>query len=51
MSAFRDFPRSSREALQEAIKLIPNKPEPYLYLAFDIIQERFEKESNPLSKN
>lgn len=51
MHAYKHFPSNSRSAIEQAIQLIPNKPEPYLYLAFDIINNRFEKEHDPVAKN
>jgi hypothetical protein len=41
MFAYKNFDKDCRSFIEEAIKLIPNKPEPYLYLAFDIINNRF----------
>lgn len=41
MKIYKAFPNPSREFIEETILLISNKPEPYLYLAFDIIQNRF----------
>ena len=48
---YKTFPNGTRDVIEEAIRLIPNKPQPYLYLAFDIIQNRFEKESDPIAKS
>jgi hypothetical protein len=50
MFAYKNFNRNCRESIEEAIKLIPNKPEPYLYLAFDIINNGFELEADPVIK-
>lgn len=50
MYAYKSFPMSARDSLESAIKLIPNKPEPYLYLSFDILHNRFERESSPATK-
>ena len=50
MNAYKLFPES-RQYLEDAIRLIPNKPEPYLYLSFNIIRSKFQKEENLISKN
>lgn len=51
LQVYRQKEGSCRGVIEEAIGLIPNKPEPYLYLAFDIVQHRFRAETDPVAKN
>ena len=51
MNIYKNAPKECRQKIEEAIRLIPNKPEPYLYLAFDIIHTRFHDENDPSMKN
>jgi len=50
MFAYKNFNKDCRNFIEEAIRLIPNKPEPYLYLAFDIINNRFQLENDAVLK-
>lgn len=43
MKAYKEFPENSLCFIEEAIKLIPTKPEPYLYLAFDKVHNKLDK--------
>ena len=46
IEAHQNFPLNCRQLLQEASDLIPNKPEPYLFLAFERVQNNLEKQSD-----
>ena len=50
IQAYSSFPVNSRRLIEEAMELIPCKPEPHLYLAFDIIRNQFMDEQDPVAK-
>ena len=43
IQAQEKFPNDCLSELEEASQLIPNKPEPYLFLAFERVQNRLDK--------
>ena len=46
IQACEEFPNNSGPILKKIIELIPSKPEPYLYLAFEKITHKFSKKDD-----